>query len=134
MDKESFNLFAKLALHEMKNSSIKDKEIQEFLSKEFMPRVIKGRLKGVLDKDISDHALLFLSSILDSPGKSTMMTACIAYKLKDSKVTLNNLGMEVFPNGFPTEEQWSKLWESQKVQRVKSEDPDNMLDYRICYH
>ena len=75
-------------------------------------------------------------------GRSTMMAnylQWICHKHHIHKITLNEFCMDVFPMGFPSEEQWCTLWDLQKVD-VKCLQPgsdfygssDNILDYSSC--
>lgn len=59
----------------------------------------------------------------------------IAHKFGLKVIDIKELGMNVFPHGYPTEEQWQQMWQLQKLdtEELSKFDTfirsDNMLDY-----
>lgn len=77
---------------------------------------------------------LFLASdVLDNFGKSTMMAAYlqyIAWKRGIKTIGINEWAQWAFPWVLPTEDEWERLWNAQKIPFDMREDAcvDNMLD------
>jgi hypothetical protein len=90
--------------------------------------LIEARLQ-LFQYKIEDHRLiLFLSLMAQSPGNAVMYLWYLQYWSKKNgfvySITLENL-CELFPMGFPSLDDMSKIWDSQKV-HLK---PDNLVDH-----
>jgi hypothetical protein len=74
--------------------------------------------------------------VVSNFGISTMVAnylQYVAHKHGLKKIRVVDIGLRAFPNGFPDNDAWQKLWEAQKVPREFWEQenysgPDNMLD------
>ena len=75
---------------------------------------------------------------------STMMAnylQYVAHEHRVKKIGLKEFELWAFPNGFPTDESWEELWDSQKIDleiRTDKKSPyyygsDNILDYPKLY-
>ena len=93
--------------------------------------VLKKRIEaGPFTYSLTNSAFVFIESILDNFGTSTMICAYLQYishKTGKNVLGLNEICKDAFPLGFPGEEDLQKLWDKQKIQGV----PDNALDYNI---
>ena len=98
------------------------------------------RVKYCHTYSITLSAALFISRVvLFNFGTSTMVAnylQWVAWKYHQPKITLDFLCITVWPMGVPTEEQWQKLWDMQKVDIEYLQPggecyngPDNILDY-----
>ena len=92
--------------------------------------ILWNRLKCCHTVEVSPAACLFLGYHITNFGISTMVAnylQYVAHKCRIKKVGVNEVGMKVFPHGFPTEETWRKLWDMQKA-----DDGGNILDAADC--
>ena len=99
------------------------------------------RVKHCHTYKVSMSLAAFISEVIikNNFGKSTMMAnylQWICHKQHLPKITLKEFCIDVFPMGFPTDEQWHKLWDLQKVDVEYLQPdgelyghPDNILDY-----
>lgn len=92
------------------------------------------RVKHLHTYSVTPSLALFLASdVLDNFGKSTMMAAYlqyIAWKRGIKTIGINEWAQWAFPWGLPTEDEWERLWNAQKIPFDMREDTmtDNMLD------
>lgn len=108
-----------------------DPELMKLLeSNDNYSSILWNRLKCCHTVEVSPAACLFLGCHIANFGISTMVAnylQYVAHKYRIKKVGVNEVGMKVFPNGFPTEETWRMLWDMQK-----SDDGGNILDDAAC--
>lgn len=118
-----------------------DKKVEEFLKNKQLgyASVMYLRINACHTYKATPAVLIFLSEsgIIDNFGKSTMVVnymQYIAHKFGLKVIDIKELGMNVFPHGYPSEEQWQKMWELQKLSvHDRNRDlSDNMLDYPKC--
>lgn len=92
------------------------------------------RVKRIHTYSVTPSLALFLSlHILNNFGKSTMMAAYlqyIAWKRGIKTIGISEWAAWAFPWGLPTEDEWERLWNAQKIPFDMREDTmtDNMLD------
>lgn len=92
------------------------------------------RVKHLHTYSITPSLALFLATeVLDNFGKSTMMAAYlqyIAWKIGIKTIGISEWAQWAFPMGLPTEDEWQRLWNAQKIPFDMREDTmtDNMLD------
>ena len=118
-----------------------EKEIKELLEKGQggMASVVYKRAKYALGYEISVSLAVFLGTILDNFGKSTMMASYLLYVAKKRGVrvvTTKEFGMVAFPMGLPTDKEWERLWTLQKLPLEERGDEiamDNGLDCGVCF-
>lgn len=117
-----------------------EKEIRELLEKGQggMSSVVYKRAKYVLGYEISVSLAVFLGTILDNFGKSTMMASYLLYVAKKRGVrvvTTKEFGMVAFPMGLPTDKEWERLWTLQKLPLEERDNDitDNGLDCSVCF-
>lgn len=107
-----------------------DPELMKLLeSNDNYASVLWNRLK-LHTVDVSPVVCLFLGYHITNFGISTMVAnylQYVAHKCRIKKIGMNDVGMKVFPHGFPTEEEWRKLWYMQKA-----DDGGNILDDVAC--
>ena len=128
MTEEEARVFISCFMHEEKMN--KDPKLMELLeSKDNYSSVLWNRLK-VHTVDVSPAVCLFLGYHISNFGISTMVAnylQYVAHKHQVKNIGMNDVGMKVFPHGFPTEETWRMLWEMQKA-----DDGGNILDDASC--
>ena len=109
-------IFLSLLILEKKNT-----EIPPDFKKQFMYQVLTKRAKSIsLKMNVYSTALLALLS--DRPGMAVMYLYYLKSKTQDdSEVTMATI-TNLFPLGFPSDDEMSKLWEKQKIGST------NMLD------
>lgn len=92
------------------------------------------RVKHLHTYSVTPSLALFLASdVLDNFGKSTMMAAYlqyIAWKRGIKTIGISEWAQWAFPMGLPTEDEWERLWNAQKIPLEDRFDDmtDNMLD------
>lgn len=92
------------------------------------------RVKRLHTYSVTPSLALFLASaVLDDFGKSTMMAAYlqyIAWKRGIKTIGISEWAQWAFPWGLPTEDEWERLWNAQKIPFDMREGTmtDNMLD------
>jgi len=105
-----------------------DKEANE----QFLCKIIEQRFKA-LGYTMDIKGRIFLAYMTNSPGMAVMYCHYLAYYCKKNHIlslTFTDLCMDVFPFGFPSEEDLHKLWDEQKVHREQDQPgTDNLLDY-----
>lgn len=100
--------------------------------KPFLYKVMEKRINFCFTYTFTERVLAFLSIKCKSVGTAIMYLWYFQYLSK--KHNLNKFDIsdvsEYFPNGFPSEDDLSGLWDEQKVKRpVNSLSSDNLLDY-----
>lgn len=101
--------------------------------KPFLFQVIEKRVQACFDYKIKDHALiLFLCSIAKNPAVAVMYLWYFQYWANKNgnrqEIDLNTLCMEIFPMGFPSDENMQLIWGGQKIERMEMPF-DNLVDY-----
>ena len=97
------------------------------------------RVKHLHTYSITPSLALFLASdVLDNFGKSTMMAAYlqyIAWKRGIKTIGIQEWAKWAFPLGLPTDEEWERLWNLQKIPVEEREGgmSDNTLDHPSVY-
>lgn len=95
--------------------------------------IMTKRLKACYDFTLSIPAKAFLASIIDRPGVVVMYLTYLQYRAKKAntrELTMEELGIDIFPLGVPTEDALRQLWISVKVNRKEGQfGSDNLLDY-----
>ena len=94
--------------------------------------VIWNRVNYLHSYKISPSLAIFLGYFLiTNLGISTMLANYLqyqAFKFKIKYITLSIFNTMIFPDGYISEEDWSKAWEWQKIKPEGYWDSDNMLD------
>lgn len=125
MDKDESKIFIRLVISEVANEIFPD-EVKET----FMYQVIDKRFTslGVL---ATEQAITFLAFISKNPGKAVMFAHYLVW-CKINRQHQGPINMDlisnVFPWGFPTEDQLHILWKAQKVKEDEDSIRDNLLD------
>lgn len=100
----------------------------------FLCQLISKRILVSFDYTIEDdRAIVILSQVAQTPGKAVMYLWYLQYYCKKNNIKsidLTILCTRIFPNGFPSNEDLSELWKSQKINKSRKEDSDNLLDYQ----
>ena len=85
---------------------------------------------------VSLCTLLFLACTIDRPGVAVQWAYALTrmYDRKGGVINVQDLA-DAFPNGFPTEEAKSEIWDDQKGSRHKMETPfgGNILDMKEAW-
>lgn len=85
----------------------------------FVYQVLAGRV-GALGITLSNGALTFIASLIDSPGSAVMYASALRYWAGVNKtfaITMHDLA-HIFPMGFPNENELSTLWDAQKGYKI----------------
>lgn len=104
-------------------------EIEE---KPFLYQLLEKRIEKLHNYKIEVSAMIYLTSILKSPGNVVMYCWYLQYqsKIKNIKTfTIDDL-VNIFPIGFPSNDELKKVWDMQKIIRPSMEYSDNLLDYK----
>lgn len=141
MTEKQAKLFIKAAL--LEEDLDKNKELLEMVEskKAGMLSAFWLRIKFLHTYKITMALTYFISeAIIDNNfGRMTMMAnylQWVCYKRHCGRIDTGQFSL-VFPAGFPSEEQWSKLWRMQKVDGEFFPNDgvwqsDNILDYTDC--
>lgn len=115
---------------------IKDAQNIPDKEKPFLYQVIEKRIEHCFTFKITDERLLlFLSVLTESPGQAIMYLTYLQYWCKKNDIrelTLDVFCSQIFPWGFPKEDDLRTLWEATKVDRGETlmGGSDNLLDYK----
>ncbi len=126
MDEEMTETLMRIYL--AKGLNIPDKE------KPFLFQVIEKRLKYCFTIKIEDQRLiLFLCALAESPGSAIMYLWYLQYWCFINDVKQLNLELfceKIFPMGFFSRDDLSKIWDFQKVSSTREENgSDNLVNY-----
>lgn len=102
----------------------------------FAIAVMIKRLQNV--KPLSNYslnAILFVTSLCDSPGKVVMWAYTLAEETRKGGVCNMSALVDLFPHGFPTDAGYSQIWDAQKLSREERGDGwnDNWLDTQAAW-
>ena len=124
----------------------KDKELLDMLegkTNNTLCTVIWHRFKNYPMLNVSPSVALFLGGVAKNFGICTMMVAIViakAAQYRTKNINMNFLCEKVIPMGFPTEGEFKKLWELQKIDSEERQAQefhgfmsDNFLDYKYSY-
>jgi len=135
LTKDESMLFLQVSLMEMKGGDALqkiDKEIRE--KQDFLYMVMTSRLESFKEisptLDVGIGPQMFCTMISDRPGKIVMWAHTLneLFVKQGRQVTMSDWAMS-FPMGVPTEEEYERMWDLQKV----TPEPgifatDNMVD------
>ena len=105
------------------------KDIHEDIVNSFLFQVLKKRLQH-FQTPVTDHLIAFISLIIDNPAKAVMWAYTLnkMYKKRQQKIDIKIFSdYEYFADGIPTEEEYKRIWGSQKVKSEFTKS-DNALD------
>lgn len=136
MDKEDTVLFINLLMLENKNERYE--ELKNALKDSPISQIIRSRLSLYKEEDsyniVSPYLLAWLENLTGgSPGKAVMWAHTLKeiHKKIDKTITINSISLN-FPLGFPSEEGYSYVWNSQKG-RSQNIEVDNVLDTNMAW-
>lgn len=129
MTEEQSRDFVMCFLEENQDKKMSEEAMSK-LENDFSYKLMSKRLK-MAKVPVSIWALLFLTTLCNSPGKLVMYAyvCCIIFKKNGRGVTIQDLAEE-FPVGFPTEDATRECWDSQKGLEHGIKNVDNLLDTR----
>jgi|688.fasta_scaffold05151_34 hypothetical protein len=124
MDDFTTEMLVKLTLSKNTSYAIPEGE------KPFLYKLMEKRIEVLHDFELDERTLLFLCCICKSAGVSVMYIWYLQYKSKKRNIKEISLESfcEIFPVGFPSEDDLHRMWDNQKV-LVKGMGSDNLLDY-----
>lgn len=125
MTKENTGLLLKLLLGNKEYKLPEDE-------KPFILKVIESRAKSSFTFKLNDQRLsLFMTLLCDSPGAAVMYLTYMQYWCKKNDVKEPDIETlcEMFPYGFPSNDDLYKAWTNQKIRREGVPGSDNLLDY-----
>jgi hypothetical protein len=134
---EETKIFIQLVFTE-KNRKGKGEDIEKLNSEAFPSDryqiLVKSIENGRFHFKISQEAAIFIAIMTRVIGDVIMYMAYLQYRYAKEKktITMQTLA-DTFPSGFPSKDSMEKMWDSQKVERDKFENSDNLLDYKECY-
>lgn len=144
LSKEDAKLLITILFKE--NELNKDKELLDMLegkTNNTLCTVIWCRFKNCPILNVSPSVALFLGGVAKSFGICTMMVARViakAAELQTKNIDMHFLCNRIIPMGFPTEREFEKLWDLQKIdpeerqsQEFQGFMSDNLLDYNSSY-
>lgn len=123
----------------------KDQEVLDLLEgkpQAAMATVLYKRINSACSYKITPTVALLSEIAVKNFGNSTMLCAYMQYKAHQLGVKIINVEIfcrDIIPFGIPTDEEFQRLWDLQKVrprtleQRKTMWEPDNGLDYEITY-
>ena len=124
MDKDTSEAFIQCSLGIPPNVSMQ--EIAEHPAATSSVKIIVGR-GAAIGLEMNAQATVFMSVLCKGrPGTMVMwVNALRSWQIRNNnqRIDMNVLGMQLFPNGFPTENALQAAWEAQKT-----EDGFNLLD------
>lgn len=127
MNEEVSGMMIQLLMSHNAPVSIPEKE------KPFLYKVIESRAKASFSFKLEDPKLIiFLCVLTQSPGTAVMYLTYMQYWAKKrgiKNIDFNLFCSEIFPMGFPSEDDLHTLWRSQKIERREG-GSDNLLDYQ----
>lgn len=100
--------------------------------KPFLVQVIEKRMKHCFTFKINDDRLyIFLAVITTRPGPAMLYLWylqwwCFTHNVKELDL---DMFCEIFPWGFPSDDDLHKIWDSQKVSTKERGGSDNLVDY-----
>lgn len=124
--KKLCTVFAADVKNEMKE------ELKDFIDKNFLPQVIKKRIAACVKYIMDDKGICLLSYVAQSPGNAVMLIYYLAYwgRVHNKKeINFYTMCMDIFPTGFPSQEDLTVIWDKQKVKTGGMHGSDNLVDY-----
>jgi len=124
MDYFTSEILVKLSLSKDMSYAITEEE------KPFLYKLMEKRIEVIHDFELDERTLVFLCCICKSAGISVMYCWYLQYESKKRNIRHISLETfcEIFPMGFPSEDDLSRLWDAQKVHSERM-GSDNLLDY-----
>jgi hypothetical protein len=97
-------------------------------------QVLVQSLETRFSLEITQEAAIMVSVMSRVFGDVIMYLSYLQYhySLDKKKITCAKLS-DIFPMGFPSKTSLERMWDLQKVARVKDSDSDNLLDYKECF-
>lgn len=130
MDKEQMKL---LAMAQMVDIGEKDPfDDVPKAEQPFAFQLVKQSVYSRFTIEMSNSLCLLIATMGESAGGCIALLAYVQYKAKKKgKRKVNSLDfVNIFPMGFPSQEQINKAWGAQKVNKESTMGSDNLLDYQ----
>ena len=124
MDEFTYEMLVRLSLSRNRSNSIPEGE------KPFLYILMEKRISVIHDFELDERTLVFLCCICKSAGVCVMYIWYLQYESKKRNMKQISLEYfcEIFPMGFPSDDDLHRLWVSIKVSS-KGLGSDNLLDY-----
>lgn len=110
-----------------------DENLAGYVKKDFSCQILEKRLQYIGGYSTDMKTAAVISMLCEGlPGMVVMYSYYLAYwgkKNNTKHITFEMFGMNVFPVGFPSMDDLSKLWDEQKVDNSDIGGPDNLLDH-----
>jgi hypothetical protein len=124
MDDFTTEMLVKLSLSKNMSYAIPEGE------KPFLYKLMEKRISVIHDFELDERTLVFLCCICKSAGVCVMYAWYLQYE--SQKRNMKEISLEyfceIFPMGFPSDDDLHRLWVEQKV-NSKGLGSDNLLDY-----
>ena len=132
MNEEETKIFLSLIMSEKSSDSDTiDPQAVPFSNYQVLVQSLESRFT----LKITQEAAIMVSVMSRVFGDVIMYLSYLQYHYsKDkNKITCARLS-DIFPMGFPSKTSLERMWDLQKVERVKNSDSDNLLDYKKCFN
>lgn len=116
MSQELSNMFISMTMNSKDEKGL-DLLYQQLFKRSWLLNVIKKRIDVCLKVEIDKAVQFFLLFLGKNPGNCIMYLYYLQYYAKKKgieKISFEQFGMDVFPNGYPSKEILSQIWDSQK--------------------
>lgn len=132
MSNELAEIFMSITFANMSDHESFEEHLASQLKGKFPYEVLCKRLEHVFTYTLDESTKYFLVCLTEgNPGKIVMYLTYLQYiskKIKMPIITFDIFGEKIFPNGFPSEEDLSKLWNNTKVNADNM--TVNLIDYK----
>lgn len=125
LDKHETQIMLALTLNEL----YKD-ELPEEITNSFLVKVLTKRLE-FFKIPVNKYVVTFIVCLIVNPGQAVMWAYALneMYKEVEKEIDLWTFCLgNYFGNGIPTDEEYNRIWLSQKVKDYQFPQSDNALD------
>lgn len=130
-------ILTRLMMMEMMNPLPDPKMIKECDEMTHLRKMAVERTNWIYQFRLSPYLGILLALLFRNPGNIVMVMAVMQDyvfehpELKGKDLSISDF-CKVFPMGYPTEDEWSKLWDAQKIS-IEGTPTDNMMDCGAFY-
>ena len=133
LDKSEMSIL--MAALKFEKKLIKEDPFKDIPEKDipFPVKIVQNAIKTRFTFEMTNPMQVLVGILGKSAGTCIMYLTYLQYKAKKlgvKEITATIFAKDIFPSGFPSEEDLHKLWDSQKVKTEKSGGSDNLLDYQ----
>lgn len=110
-------------------------KLKDLKSKILLIDIIESRL-SMYDYTLDYPTLFFIAYLAESPGNAILFLSYLqvcAKQLNLDKINMFDIGIKIFPSGFPTDECLQNIWKSCKVYKNSNDKILNFVDVATPY-